>query len=127
MLYKIGDFSKKTGLSIRTLRYYNSIDLLIPAEIDLFTGYRYYSDKQLEKVKIINELKAVGFSLEEIKENWDNFNDSLMIKKRNQLLSNIDIINEQIRKIDYLRSNIESGKIINEKRNKEDRKIKTIF
>ena len=127
MLYKIGNFSKKTGLSIRTLRYYNSIDLLIPAEIDLFTGYRYYSDKQLEKVKIINELKDVGFSLEEIKENWDNFNDSLMIKKRNQLLSDIDIINEKIRKIDYLRSNIESGKIINEKRNKEDRKIKTIF
>lgn len=127
MLYKIGDFSKKTGLSIRTLRYYNSIDLLIPAEIDLFTGYRYYSDKQLEKVKIINELKDVGFSLEEIKENWDNFNDSLMIKKRNQLLSDIDIINEKIRKIDYLRSNIEEGKIINEKRNKEDRKIKTIF
>ena len=37
MLYKIGDFSKETGVPIKTLRYYNEIDLFNPVEVDLFT------------------------------------------------------------------------------------------
>ena len=48
MLYKIGDFSKKVNVSVRTLRYYDEIGILLPAEIDLFTNYRYYTDEQIE-------------------------------------------------------------------------------
>ena len=67
MLYKIGDFSKETGVPIKTLRSYNEIDLFNPVEVDLFTGSRYYSSDQLEDLNLILKLKKVGFSLEEIK------------------------------------------------------------
>ena len=52
-MYRIGYFPKLTGASIRTLRYYDHIDLLKLDEIDLFTGYRYYSEKQVEEQEVI--------------------------------------------------------------------------
>ena len=39
---QIGDFSKLSQVSVKTLRYYDEIGLLKPIEIDRFTGYRYY-------------------------------------------------------------------------------------
>ncbi|WP_241235664.1 MerR family DNA-binding transcriptional regulator [Streptomyces sp. KPB2] len=39
----IGEFSRVTHLSIRMLRRYHEQDLLVPAEVDPDTGYRYYS------------------------------------------------------------------------------------
>ena len=90
MLYKIGDFSKETGVPIKTLRYYNEIDLFNPVEVDLFTGYRYYSSDQIEDLNLILKLKKVGFSLEEIKKYWNNFNNDIMLNKRDELIKNID-------------------------------------
>ena len=46
-MLKIGDFSKLSRVSIRMLRHYDDIGLLKPAEIDEFTGYRYYQEEQL--------------------------------------------------------------------------------
>lgn len=62
-MYRIGEFSKMTDLSIRTLRYYDSIGLLIPYEIDRFTGYRYYTDDNLSEVYLIKLLRSVNFIL----------------------------------------------------------------
>lgn len=62
MLYKIGEFSKLTNVPIKTLRYYDEINLFKPQEIDLFSGYRYYSKEQIEdlikKIRIICLLKS---------------------------------------------------------------------
>jgi DNA-binding transcriptional MerR regulator len=44
MLYNIGEFSRMTSLSIKSLRLYHDKGILIPAQVDQFTGYRYYSD-----------------------------------------------------------------------------------
>ena len=115
MLYKIGDFSKKCGVSVKTLRYYDEINLFKPVDIDLFTGYRYYSESQLEDIKIILMLKDASFSLEEIKEYWNNFNDDIMLNKKKELFKEIDNMKDKIREIDYLRSNIVKGKIILDK------------
>ncbi len=56
-MLRIGEFSKLTGIPIRTLRYYDEIDLFKPADIDLFTDYRYYKEEQVEDLNLINELK----------------------------------------------------------------------
>ena len=56
MKYKIGEFSKITGIPVKTLRYYDEIDLFKPSEIDLYSGYRYYKKEQIETLKIILEL-----------------------------------------------------------------------
>jgi DNA-binding transcriptional MerR regulator len=66
-MLKIGDFSKLSRVSIKTLRYYDELGLLRPAESDRFTGYRYYAYEQLSRLNRILALKDLGFSLEQIK------------------------------------------------------------
>ena len=63
----IGEFSNICKVSTKTLRYYAEIGLILPNEINPKNGYRYYSIDQLEKMLLINRLKAYHFSLEEIK------------------------------------------------------------
>ena len=121
-----GEFSKLTGVPVRTLRYYDEIDLFKPKDIDLFTDYRYYSEEQVEDLNLINRLKAVGFTLDEIKNNWNNFTNELMLKKKEELLQKMDNINESIKEIDNLRSNIHNGKITKNVTIKKTN-VKTLF
>ena len=65
-MLKIGEFSKLSRVSIRMLRHYDDIGLLKPAEIDDFTGYRYYREDQLFVIGRITALKDMGFSLADI-------------------------------------------------------------
>ncbi|MBR2833587.1 MAG: MerR family transcriptional regulator [Bacilli bacterium] len=111
-MYKIGQFAEIVQTSIRTLRFYDKIDLFKPEEIDLFTNYRYYSKKQVEDFYLITKLKEVGFSLEEIKENWGNFNDKLLLQKKEELLQNKNSIDKQIKKLDRMRSVINKTKSV---------------
>ncbi len=65
-MLKIGDFSKISQVSVKTLRYYDEIEILKPSSIDNFTNYRYYSFDQLPRLNRILALKDLGFSLEQI-------------------------------------------------------------
>lgn len=67
-MLKIGDFSKLSRISIRMLRHYDEIGLLVPKSTDSFTGYRYYGEDQLPIAGQINSLKDMGFSLATIGE-----------------------------------------------------------
>lgn len=127
MLLRIGEFSKLTGVPIRTLRYYDEIDLFKPADIDLFTDYRYYKQEQAEDLELINKLKSVGFSLEEIKQNWNKFSNEIMIKKKQELQEKLNDINQSIKEIDYLRSNIVDGKIVKKLSTEKKDKVKSLF
>lgn len=127
MLYRIGEFSKLTGIPIRTLRYYDSIDLFKPSEVDLFTNYRYYKEEQVKDLELINELKEVGFTLEEIRDNWNNFSEELFLKRKEKLLEEIELKNEAIKKADILRSKLKDGKITDKIVDKETIKKKSIF
>jgi len=62
----IGDFSKLSRVSVKTLRYYDEMGLLNPTCVDTFTGYRLYEYSQLSVLHRILALKDLGFSLEEI-------------------------------------------------------------
>jgi DNA-binding transcriptional MerR regulator len=65
-MFKIGEFSRFSQVSVKTLRYYDQIGLLKPAEVDRFTGYRYYSADQLPRINRILALKDLGLSLDQI-------------------------------------------------------------
>ncbi len=66
-MYKIGELSKLCNIPVKTLRYYDSEGILCPEEVDVFTGYRYYSATQLSDCYRILALKELGFTLEEIR------------------------------------------------------------
>jgi DNA-binding transcriptional MerR regulator len=67
-MLRIGDFSKIGQVSVKTLRYYDAVDLLNPIDVDPATGYRYYSFDMLPKLNRILALKELGLSLEQIKQ-----------------------------------------------------------
>lgn len=80
-MLRIGDFSKLSRISIRMLRHYDEIGLLVPESIDEFTGYRYYSEAQLPLANRINALKDMGFSLSVVSEILKIYNDSQVLKE----------------------------------------------
>jgi len=65
-MLKIGEFSRLSQVPVKTLRYYDEIDLFKPSQIDRFTDYRYYTLEQLPHIHSIMALKELGLSLEEI-------------------------------------------------------------
>ncbi|HEX2908701.1 MAG TPA: MerR family transcriptional regulator [Phototrophicaceae bacterium] len=71
-MFKIGDFSRLTQVPVSALRYYDELGLLKPAQIDRFTGYRYYSLDQLPRLNRILALKDLGLSLEQIAQLLDD-------------------------------------------------------
>ena len=67
-MYKIGDFSKMSKTTIKTLRYYEKEGLLIPAYVDPNTSYRYYESSQLTDLTKLISLRQAGLSINDIKE-----------------------------------------------------------
>jgi DNA-binding transcriptional MerR regulator len=65
-VFKIGEFSVLTQVSIKTLRYYDEVGLLRPARVDADSGYRYYSASQVPRLHRILALKDLGFPLDRI-------------------------------------------------------------
>jgi DNA-binding transcriptional MerR regulator len=67
-LLSIGQFARLSGLSVGALRHYDELDLLRPADIDRFTGYRRYRRAQLETARTIARLRDLELPLDEIRE-----------------------------------------------------------
>ena len=64
-LLKIGEIAKQTDVGISTIRYYESLGLLIPIERS-DNGYRYYDEESVERLQFIRKAQSLHFSLAEI-------------------------------------------------------------
>ena len=73
-MYRIGELSALTGVPVKTLRYWSDLRVLVPDLTDRFTGYRYYSDENLEDCRKVIAMKEMGFTLDEIRERDDLLN-----------------------------------------------------
>jgi DNA-binding transcriptional MerR regulator len=62
----IGDFSRATHMTVKTLRHYHQLGLLEPAEVDPHTGYRRYTAGQIPAAQVIRRFRDLGMPLEEI-------------------------------------------------------------
>ena len=62
-MFSIGEFSKITGWTVKTLRFYHEQGVLAPSYIDEETGYRYYDENKIEAARIISTLRSLDFSL----------------------------------------------------------------
>lgn len=62
-MLNIGDAAAKTGLPVRTIRYYEDIGLVTPVRND--NGYRQFDEQSIQKLRFLQRSRALGFSLEE--------------------------------------------------------------
>src|SRR5262245_18622216 len=67
-VFTLGEFSRITGLTVKTLRFYHDEGLLLPTAVDDQTGYRYYDASLIELAHTIAFLKTLDFSLAEIRD-----------------------------------------------------------
>ncbi len=67
-MFTIGEFSKITGLTIKSLRFYHEEGILSPSFVDPHSGYRYYDEGQIEIARAIAHLRRLEFPLSEIRE-----------------------------------------------------------
>ena len=81
---KIGEFSQMMQVTVKTLRHYEQKGLLFPCEVDEWTGYRYYSIEQMQRLNTIRQLQSLGFSLNEIKELCDEGEYAPSIEQLNE-------------------------------------------
>lgn len=79
-LMRIGDLARLGGVSVRMLRHYHEIGLLVPAHVDESTGYRSYGSGQLGALRSIVELKELGLSLAEVESVFNGGRDVLRIR-----------------------------------------------
>ncbi|WP_019347815.1 MerR family transcriptional regulator, partial [Mycolicibacterium conceptionense] len=63
----IGDFSRMTQLSIKTLRHYHEVGLLEPDHIDSSTGYRYYVPDQVPTAQVVRRLRGLGMPVADVR------------------------------------------------------------
>lgn len=111
MEYSIGEFSKLTGLSIHTLRYYEYEQLIVP--IRNKNNIRRYSDKDIAWIDFIKRLKDTGMPIKKIKEyaKLRSKGDITLSKRMEMLIQHYGFLEKQI-------------SILQEHKEKLDQKIK---
>ena len=101
--YTIGQLAKICDISVQTLRYYDSINLLKPSKINQENGYRQYSDSDILSLRIILNMKEIGFSLEQIisliKNDSNNFAIEMLEDKKNEYYDKLLSVNFTLNKI----------------------------
>ena len=80
LVHAIGAFAQLGGVSVRMLRHYDRIGLLVPAEVDPSTGRRLYHGDQLLRLNRLVALKNLGFPLEQVRTLLDDGVDAVELR-----------------------------------------------
>lgn len=100
----IGEMAESSGFSAKTLRFYDEKGLLKPAAVDKFTSYRRYSANQLDKLRLIELLKGLGLTLDQIKAEFDQMDGERLYELLGQRLEKID---EELEHLLHMRGQIQ--------------------
>ncbi len=116
-MLKIGDFSKLSRVTIKTLRYWDDIGLLKPDFVNSENGYRYYSVEKLLLVQKILSMKELGLYLEDIQKILqDGLQQNqwldLLRARRKTLIDEIHLRENTLTKIDQMINHIEMESLI---------------
>jgi DNA-binding transcriptional MerR regulator/effector-binding domain-containing protein len=114
-MFRIGEFSKLTQVSIRMLRYYDETGLLKPAETDRFTNYRLYSIAQIPVLNKIIFMRDLSFNVSEIAVALNHWNTEFIAeqleKKRREIEDIIKTEQNVLSKIELAMKDIQQDKI----------------
>ena len=102
--FSIGEVAKLHNISLQTLRHYDKIGLLKPAYVNENSNYRYYSVKHFIIIDLIKQCKAIGLSLDEIKNIVNNYTsvDSILDIITNQK----ELIEKKMVELQNIKNNI---------------------
>ena len=64
---QIGEVADRTGLSLRTIRYYEEVGLVVPSARSQ-GGFRLYTEPDVDRLQVVKRMKPLGFQLEEMRE-----------------------------------------------------------
>jgi DNA-binding transcriptional MerR regulator len=109
--YRIGEFARLAATSIKTLRFYDELGLLRPAEVDVRTRYRHYDAAQLRDFAAIRALQDLGAALEDIRRVMSHADEG---RERRQLLiglrtSAMHTLDAARRSLDWIDLELEGG------------------
>ena len=114
ILFRIGEFSKMSKTTIKTLRYYDEEGLLKPEKTDKFTNYRFYTTGQLVKLHKIQQYRQLGLSISEIKLILSGENMTAILQKRKaELIDDIANGKQQLSRIEFILSGKEDEYLMN--------------
>ena len=106
----IGEFSKFCQVTVKALKHYEKKGLLVPNEVHEWTKYRYYDVAQMQQLNGILWLKGMGFSLEEIRDLFDEGTHRPSIQqievKKNMVKQQISQFQERLAALNRLGENI---------------------
>lgn len=110
---RIGQFAERAGVTPRTIRYYESLGLLGPSERE-GSGFRYYTEAELERLQKIHAFKELGLSLEEIAIVIPAyFDDPTRVRGKRKLVEilkgHLQETEEKIASLDQLRSELKTN------------------
>ena len=67
-MFSIGEFARRSRLSLKALRLYDERGVLVPSRVDQASGYRYYDTAQLEEARLVVMLRQLQLPLAAVKE-----------------------------------------------------------
>lgn len=106
-MFRIGEFSKLTQVSVRMLRYYDEAEIFVPEYVDPMTGYRMYTTSQIKILKRILFLRDIGFSIAQMKEMINAWEDDTVVEQA--LVHRMEQIQENIKQEKAMLARIQSA------------------
>ncbi|TCL42785.1 MerR family transcriptional regulator [Harryflintia acetispora] len=107
-MYRIGEFSKMSKTTIKTLRYYDEAGLLRPACTDPATGYRLYTTDQLVRLHRIQALRQVGLSIDEVRLILQGSSQEPFLQRRRaQLTRELSAGEDMLSRVEFMLTNEE--------------------
>ena len=122
-MYKIGEFSKIVNIPVTTLRYYAEYGVLVPSEVDQFTGYKYYSEANIVECEFIKLLKSLDFTLDEIKEHKNNITEEIIEKKKKELEERMYLLRLKYERLNIMQNEIRKNNDYTRIKEQEDERI----
>ncbi len=115
-MFTIGEFSKITGLTVKTLRFYHEEGLLVPTCVDEQSGYRYYNESKIERTAVISFLRRLEFTIAEVKELLEEEQDDAELLRA--LERQREVIEGRMRRLRELRTSLDQF-IANERKERD--------
>jgi Zn(II)-responsive transcriptional regulator len=105
--FSIGQLSKRAGVAIDTVRYYERSGMLTPAG-RLESGYRRYGDTELKRLRFIRRAKVLGFTLADIRELLSLSNERNVAKVRRAAETKLADVEQRLAELERIRDGLRS-------------------